>query len=89
MTYNIIGTNFHKTSSKSKMILATGANHVNEFRSSSTFDQNRNNLHSSPISKYKNLLSNADEKSMKKVYDYIPKINKVLRPIAIDPVYFY
>lgn len=89
MTYNITGINFYKpqtSGSNSKNLLVTGPNQVNEMRSSSAFDHKRANLHSSPNSRQKNIFANADEKAMKKVYDYIPKINKVSKTFVVDPV---
>jgi hypothetical protein len=93
MTYNLTGINFHKpqtSNSNNKNQLITGANQANENRSSSAFDQKRFNLHSSPNSKNRNHLVNQDEKAMKKVYDFIPKINKVPKTaVMVDPVINY
>jgi len=96
MTYNLTGINFHKpqtSNANSKNFFMTGTNQNAEVRSSSAFDQKRNNLHSSPNSKNKNVF-NFDDKlnnnnnlnNKLKMYDYIPKINKDKRPIVVDTV---
>lgn len=96
MTYNLTGINFHKpntSNANNKNLFVTGTNQASELRSSSAFDQKRNNLHSSPNSKPKNPF-NFEEKNNSnnlihklKIYDYIPKINKEKKSIVVDPVY--